>query len=122
MTDRKPCRVLVVEDEMLVAMLVEDMLLDIGCEVVAISTHIEEAVALAGSAAIDFAVLDVNLNGKPSFAVADALIRRGIPYVFATGYGAKGLSPPHADAPTLQKPFEQDDLEQAMRRAGVLAP
>jgi len=122
MSDRSRCRVLVVEDEMLVAMLVEDMLLDLGCEVVAIATHIDEAVALAGSAAIDFALLDVNLNGKPSFEVADALTRRGIPYVFATGYGAKGLSPPHTGAPTLQKPFQQEDLQQAMRHAGVLAP
>jgi len=112
-------RVLVVEDEVLVAMLVEEMLGQLGHEVVALSTHLEEAVRLAGSASFDFAVLDINLNGELSFPVADVLLERGLPFVFATGYGAKILPPYLANRPLLQKPYSLDELRQVVDR---LAP
>lgn len=113
----KKRRVLVVEDEVIVGMLLEDMLAELGCEVVAISTHLDEALGLARRLDIDFALLDINLDGHQSFPVADLLRERGVPFLFATGYGAKILQPPYSDTPTLQKPFQLEDLR---RMVGVL--
>jgi CheY-like chemotaxis protein len=110
------CRVLVIEDEVIVAMMVEDMLGELGCEVAAIATHFSQALELARGLDIDFAVLDVNLNGKLSLPVADALTARGIPFAFATGYGGKALSGIYAAAPRLQKPFQIEDLSAVLRR------
>jgi len=107
-------RVLVVEDEMLVAMLLEDMLSDFGCSIVGPAPTIGEALPLAMEAEIDAAVLDLNLGGQPIFPVADALRARGVPYIFASGYGDSGLSDAHRGAPMLQKPFRQADLEKAL--------
>ena len=107
-------KVLVVEDEALVSMLVEDMLTDLGCSIVGPAAEIEEALRLAGSAEIDAALLDVNLGGRPIFPVADALKARGVPFAFASGYGAAGLEDGHRGAPILQKPFRQADLERAL--------
>jgi CheY-like chemotaxis protein len=110
-------RVLVVEDEMLVAMNIEDMLLDLGHEVVALAGRLETALALAGEASFDVAMLDVNLAGQASFPVADVLRTRGIPYLFATGYGTQGIAEAHRQAPVLQKPFRARDLEEVLRAA-----
>ncbi len=107
-------RVLVVEDEMLVSMLVEDMLADFGCSVVGPAPDLEEAMSLASTADIDAALLDVNVAGKPIFPVADALKARGVPFAFASGYGAAGVEGDHRGAPVLQKPFRQSDLERAL--------
>lgn len=112
-------RALIVEDEVLLGMLVEEMLHDLGHEVAALSTHFDEALALAGSAAYDFAILDINLNGQQSFPVADVVRRRGMPLLFATGYGAKALVPPYLDAAILQKPFSLQDLQRALMQAGL---
>lgn len=108
-------RVLVVEDEVLVAMLLEDMLSDFGCSVVGPAPTIAEALPLATEADIDVAVLDLNLGGQPVYPVADALRARGLPYVFASGYGAGNLDEAHRDAPMLQKPFRQADLEKVLK-------
>ncbi|MES2033224.1 MAG: response regulator [Pseudomonadota bacterium] len=113
-TELNGLRVLVVEDEMLVSMLVEDMLTDFGCVVVGPAPDFDEAMALAGSAEIDAALLDVNVAGRPVFPVADALKARGVPFAFASGYGQAGLAEAHRDAPVLQKPFRQADLERAL--------
>jgi CheY-like chemotaxis protein len=107
-------RVLVVEDEMLVAMLLEDMLTDFGCSVVGPAGDIEEAMDFAARGEIDAALLDLNLSGRPVFPVADALKARGVPFVFASGYGESGLSESHRGAVVLQKPFRQADLERAL--------
>jgi CheY-like chemotaxis protein len=106
----KQQRVLLVEDEMMVAMLVEDMLLDVGCEVIGPVTRVDEALARTQNGGIDVAILDVNLDGHETYAVADALSEKGIPFVFATGYGAGGLKDGYKGTPTLQKPFQQRDL------------
>jgi len=111
----KGLKVLVVEDEMLVSMLVEDMLSDLGCLVVGPAAELDEAMALALSADIDAALLDVNLGGKPIFPVADALRERGVPFAFASGYGEAGLSEDHRGAAVLQKPFREADLARALR-------
>ena len=107
-------RVLVVEDEVIVAMLIEDMLNDLGYQVVALTTHLGEALTLARTMPVDLAVLDVNLNGELSYPVADALKARGVPFVFATGYGPKILPSPYTSVPTLQKPFQITDLQRAL--------
>jgi CheY-like chemotaxis protein len=106
----KRLRVLVVEDESIVAMLMEDMLADIGHEVGAVASTMDAAMEQATSGSFDVAILDVNLDGKPSYSVADVLIARGVPVVFATGYGARGHDQRFATAPVLPKPFPVDSL------------
>ena len=103
-------KVLVVEDEYLVALLVEDMLGALGYDVTEIAGNLDAATSAAEAGDFDVAILDVNLNGTMSNPVADILTRRKIPFIFATGYGKSG---PHEDfswAPSLQKPFEEEDL------------
>ncbi|HEY6916844.1 MAG TPA: response regulator [Allosphingosinicella sp.] len=117
MADRK-YRILVVEDEMLVAMNIEDMLLDLGHEIAGVASRLDPALTLAREADIDLAMLDVNLAGDLSFPVADILETRGIPYLFATGYGRKGVKDEYGGVPVLQKPFRARDLEEAI---GTLA-
>ncbi len=107
-------KVLVVEDEALVSMLVEDMLTDLGCTVDGPAAEIEEALKLASSADIDAALLDVNLGGRPIFPVADALRARGVPYAFASGYGEAGISEDHRGSAVLQKPFREADLRRVL--------
>ncbi|HEX8584838.1 MAG TPA: response regulator [Allosphingosinicella sp.] len=110
-------RVLIVEDEMLVAMNIEDMLLDLGHEVAGLATRLAPALALAGESEIDAAVLDVNLAGEHSFPVADLLDKRGIPFLFATGYGLGGIEERYRGRVVLQKPFRLADLGAALRSA-----
>lgn len=107
-------RILVVEDEMLVSMLLEDMLADFGCSVVGPAPTVADAMPLATGAQIDAAVLDLNLAGDPIYPVADALKARGVPFVFASGYGESGVTEAHRGAPMLQKPYRQADLERAL--------
>jgi CheY-like chemotaxis protein len=105
-------RVLLVEDEALVAMLMEDMLSDEGCIVVATAPRLDEALARAEDLSLEFdvAVLDLNLAGENTYPVASALKHRDIPFVFATGYGAGGLPAEWRGRPTLQKPFTAGDV------------
>ena len=112
-------RVLVVEDEILIGMLLEDMLGDLGYTVAATASRVDEAVKLAHDVEVDAAILDVNLNGQEVYPVADVLAARGIPFVFATGYGERGLPQAYQRRPTLQKPFQQETLEQKL---GLLFP
>ncbi|MDO8379242.1 MAG: response regulator [Pseudomonadota bacterium] len=110
MTDLAGLRVLVVEDEMMVSMLIEDMLSDLGCVVIGPAARLDEAIALAESTQIDCAVLDVNLGGQPIFPLADILRAKGAPFAFATGYGDAGLRDVDKGSPVLQKPFRESDL------------
>jgi CheY-like chemotaxis protein len=103
-------RVLVVEDEFLIRMLLEDMLDELGYAVAGIAGRLDEAAEMAKSGAFDLAILDVNLDGEDVFPVADILAGRGVPFVFVTGYGGRGLPEPYCSRPTLQKPFQIDDL------------
>jgi CheY-like chemotaxis protein len=112
-------RILVIEDEMLVAMNIEDMLLELGHEMAGLAGRLEHALVLARDSAFDLAMLDVNLAGEPSFPVAQVLAERGIPFLFATGYGIKGISEPYRDRPVLQKPFRATDLSDILRSMTV---
>src|ERR1700760_361039 len=111
-------RVLVVEDEMMIAMLVEDMLSELGCAVVGPAHALDVALDLARSeTGLDAALLDVNLGGQPVFAVADALREKGVPAIFSTGYGDAGLRDVDRGSPVLQKPFRAHDLARALSAA-----
>jgi CheY-like chemotaxis protein len=108
-------QVLVVEDEPMIRILLEDMLAELGYTVAAEATRIEEALEATKNAEFDLAILDANLNGQPVSPVADALVARGTPFVFATGYGEP--LEPHRDRPTLKKPFQMDGLKQLLQSA-----
>jgi CheY-like chemotaxis protein len=107
-------RALVVEDEIMVAMYVEDLLTELGYEVAGLATSLDQALPLAERGEFDFAVLDINLAGQTSFPVADALRARGIPFLFASGYSSRGVNEAYRDAVRIQKPFLSRDLAQAI--------
>jgi CheY-like chemotaxis protein len=107
-------RVLIVEDEALIAMLLGEMLLDLGAAVAGMATNIDEAFALLQDSAINAAILDININGCGSFPVADALKARGIPYAFATGFDEGALPVAYASDRLIQKPFMTADIERAL--------
>ena len=110
-------RVLVVEDELMIRMLLQDMLADLGYTLAGEAGRIEEALTLAKEGKFDIAILDVNLNGQSISPVVEILIDRGLPFVFATGYGQRGVPEPYRNTPTLQKPFQADALAQAIEAA-----
>jgi CheY-like chemotaxis protein len=109
-------RVLIVEDEMLVAMMIEDALTDLGLEVAGTAGTVEEALAAAKTDGFDCAILDVHLHGKDVYPVADALAARGVPFAFATGYGAGALVEKYRNRPSLPKPFTGQDLERILAK------
>lgn len=116
----KHLRVLVVEDEMTIALLIEDMLSDLGHEVVSLAMRLPQALKLAETTDIDFAILDINLDGRMSFPVAERLRDRGIPFVFASGYGSAGLEEPwRGTVAVMRKPFELKELAGMIDRAAA---
>jgi CheY-like chemotaxis protein len=90
------------------------MLDDLGCEVVLSAASVAEALEVVASGGFDVALLDVNLAGEKVFPVAEGLRRLGVPFAFASGYGAGGLGPDFADVPIIQKPFRLGDLRAAL--------
>jgi CheY-like chemotaxis protein len=111
MTTRTPRGlVFLVEDEVMIRMMVADMLNELGYTVAAEAGEIGEAIRLAQSTYFDFAILDVNVNGKVISPVADLLKASGRPFIFATGYGSSGLPEEYRDRPALQKPFQLETL------------
>jgi CheY-like chemotaxis protein len=110
-------RIFVVEDETLICMLLEDFLADLGYEVAGPATSLEKGLAMAQDVEADLGLLDVNLNGKHTFPIADILIARAIPVVYATGYGLNGLPERYINTPVLQKPFERQALSQVLATA-----
>lgn len=117
MTDK--LKILIVEDESIVAMMVEDIIVDLGHEVCGTAGRLEEARKLAVELPIDFAIIDVNLNGQYTYPVAEALKARGVPFVFATGYGASGLKDEWRNHAVLQKPFQPEDLAAAINTVAL---
>ena len=103
-------QVLVVEDEMLLVMMIEDILTDLGCKSLSSAATVDEALALIAAQAFDVAMLDMNLNGRDSHPVAEALAARGVPFFYVTGNTGHGLRDGYADRPMLKKPFRQEDL------------
>jgi CheY-like chemotaxis protein len=110
-------RILIVEDETMIAMMEEDFLKELGWHVVGLAGGTDGALAMARDASIDAALLDVNLSGRDTFAVADILSERHIPFVFATGYGADGVADRFRGVPRLTKPFQRDELGHALEQA-----
>lgn len=110
-------RVLLVEDEALVSLLLQDSLEEFGCELVGEASHFDDALEKARSMSFDVAILDVNLDGRQTIPIAETLAARGSAFVFATGYGSPQLPDSVKSAPVLQKPFQQKDLERALLAA-----
>jgi CheY-like chemotaxis protein len=110
-------RIFIVEDEALVLMTLEDSLEALGCKVAASAVALDDALAKSGALAFDVAILDVNLAGRSVEPVADLLARRGIPFVFASGYGRSGLPIHHRDRPLLAKPYVVSEIRTALLKA-----
>jgi len=108
-------RILIVEDEALIAMLLEEMLTDLGYELAGTAATLAQALELAEATELEGAILDLSLGGEKSLPVADVLAARGIPYMFASGYGRSGLEEPYASRALLRKPFDFDELEAALK-------
>ena len=116
-TANSSLQILIVEDESLVAMMIEDMLTDLGHQVVATSGRMADASKLASDASADLAILDVNLNGEETYPLATSLAARKIPLIFATGYGTSGIRAEWSGVPVLQKPFQSRELAAAINFA-----
>jgi CheY-like chemotaxis protein len=126
MTDEKPNvdfrirgqkRVLIVEDEWFLAMMLEDMLVELGHTVAGVASKLKDGLTLAKTGDFDFAILDVSLHGEMSHPIADVLEARGLPFVFATGYAVSDMDGALARAPTLSKPYGLEDLQRILPRA-----
>ena len=109
-------RVLLVEDEVLIGMLLQDMLDELDCEVADSPATLEEALLAARTGTFDLALLDVRFGRRLTYPVADILKTRQIPFIFVTGYSAGNLDPAYAGAPVLAKPFRFEDLQTIIAR------
>ena len=106
---------MIVEDESLVAMQLEDMLLDLGCDVVGLAMRLKGAHEIIDSGvAMDVAILDVNVSGETVYPVAERLEKAGVPLVFATGYGKEGVEPRWHSCQILQKPYTLEQIESSI--------
>ena len=111
-------RVLIVEDESLVAMLLETILSDMGCTVIGPESNVGDGLrVVTGETDLDAALLDVNVAGQEVFPIAEALKARGVPFVFSTGYGEGGLPDEWRGSPTIQKPFTEAAVRDALLKA-----
>src|ERR1700744_1586368 len=107
-------RVLVIEDEGPIALMIEDMLADLGCVVTGSAASVDEALTLVRACNFDFALLDMNLRGVSAEGVAEALIRTGKPFAIASGYGREGVAAHLRDRPVVRKPFMRAELEKIL--------
>lgn len=112
----KPLRVFVVEDEILIRMLFEDMLDELGHEVTCAASLFDEALAMSRTCEVDVAILDVRLAGVEVYPVASVLAERGIPFLFASGMTGTEVPEPFRGRPTMQKPFEVERLRDVLTR------
>ena len=110
---------LVVEDEAMVALMVEDLLADMGCTEVEVAGTVAQGLAMVEDPRppLDGAILDVNIGGEKVYPVAEALTAKGVPFIFATGYGVAGISEAFSHVPALAKPYERRTLERALATA-----
>jgi CheY-like chemotaxis protein len=109
-------RLLVVEDESLISILIEETLLQLGHEIVGPAVRLGQAVGLARSAPVDAAILDINVHGEAIYPAAAILADRGIPMLLVTGYNIAEIDEPFRSRPVLRKPFTSDGLAQALDR------
>jgi DNA-binding response OmpR family regulator len=107
---------LVVEDEMMIAMMLEDMLTDLGHSVIAIAGQLDSALDLARDTDADMVILDLDLGGETTLPVAQVLAERGVPFIFASGYGSQRHTAPFHSVVTLKKPFDLNDLSRALKQ------
>ncbi len=107
-------RILVVDDEPLIAMILEDWLIELGCEVVGPAHSVDAALSLLDGRKVDGAFLDVTLGTGDSYLVAEALQQRSVPVIFATGHGAESIDSRFKDAGTLSKPFDFAAVQSAI--------
>ena len=101
---------------MMVLMMIEDMLADLGCDSVSAAASVDQAIALIDAQDFDAALVDMNLNGTKSHAVADALAARGVPFAFSTGYSGHDMRDGYRDRPVLKKPFRDEELAAILTR------
>jgi DNA-binding response OmpR family regulator len=113
-------RVLIVEDEMLIALLIEDFLAEMGCITVATCGSVQTALDAVGTQAFDFAILDVNLAGEMAYPVAELLGERNIPFLLLSGYGTEAVPPGHPEWKVCAKPFKGEELVKML--LAVLGP
>jgi CheY-like chemotaxis protein len=109
-------RVLLVEDDVLISLLLQDMLDELDCYVTATPANLDEALLAARTGTFDLALLDLSLGKRLTYPVADILKARQIPFIFVTGYGSAALDPSHADIAVLAKPFRLEDLQAMIAR------
>jgi CheY-like chemotaxis protein len=119
MTSLTGKRILVVEDELLIAMVIEAVLADEACEVVGPIGRLDAALQAAEAEMLDAALLDVNVEGEVVFPVADILARRGIPFAFVTGYGSGRVPAPYRDRPVLTKPYRSREVIDMLKNLGL---
>ncbi len=110
MPDLRGLRILVVEDTLLVAEVILDVLHECGCDILGPASRVQQAVALVRANDMDGALLDMNLAGELCFPVAAALTERGIPFVFLTGYDEAAVPPEYRGVPRMTKPFQVREL------------
>jgi DNA-binding response OmpR family regulator len=113
--DRRPLRVLVVEDEFLVALSLEEDLRALGCVIVGPYTTLADATAAAGRERFDLAILDVNLNGEMAYPLFDEMIARRAPTLLLSGYGKSSLPARFRDLPQIEKPYDPRALARSIR-------
>jgi CheY-like chemotaxis protein len=113
----EPIRILLVEDEALIALMLEDMVEGMGCAVTGVAPRVDLGLSMAENGHFDVAILDVNVAGENVEPVAVRLNERGIPFVFATGYGEAGVPLRFRDRPVVSKPFRSEQLEAAIQKA-----
>jgi CheY-like chemotaxis protein len=109
--------ILIIEDEMLILMMIEDMLADLGCESIAVASRIGQAITLIDGKVFDAAMVDLNLNGTESYPIADALTARGVPYFFSTGNSLTDVKDGYRDQDVLKKPFTFEQLSNMLTRS-----
>jgi CheY-like chemotaxis protein len=107
-------RVLVIEEEALLRVVLEDMICDFGHEVIAGGGTLQEAMELASASAFDVAIIDMRIQGILTFPLADILVRRNLPYIFATAIMPADVPSPHWGRPVLTKPFEHDEVRRVL--------
>jgi len=115
--DLKGCRVLIIEDDVRISMLMQESLLEMGCEVAGNAMLFDDALEMATSRTFDVALLDISLNGELSYPVAQAMQERNQKFVFVTGHVMETLPAPFQGTPVLHKPFGLRDLQKTMRMA-----